>query len=140
MQSISCSVHGVHLYFSTEVAFQLSGLASRTSPQNWFWPEWSFSRIIAAQFSRSGRPERGILESCAGKCTRAPWTFPFKLARIGSFRTARPDKLKTTYIVTFTCMDKDTTCTVDTLRSFPSIFCGLHYNFLNLYIYMSNTV
>ena len=27
------------------------------------------------------------------KCTRAPWTFPFKLVRTSSFRPARPGKL-----------------------------------------------
>ena len=32
------------------------------------------------------------------KCTRAPWTFPFKLARTSSFRPARTDKWKTTII------------------------------------------
>ena len=30
------------------------------------------------------------------KCTRAPWTFPFKPARISSFRPARMDKCKAT--------------------------------------------
>ena len=30
------------------------------------------------------------------KCTRAPWTFPFKLARTGSLRPARTSKRKAT--------------------------------------------
>ena len=34
----------------------------------------------------------------AGKCTRAPWTFPFKLASTRSFRPVRTDKWKTTLV------------------------------------------
>ena len=30
------------------------------------------------------------------KCTRAPWTFPFELARTGSFSPARTNKWKAT--------------------------------------------
>ena len=49
----------------------VSSLMERTSSQNWFWPERPCSRIRAAQFSRSGRPKRGNLESCGGKNVRA---------------------------------------------------------------------
>ena len=42
-----------------------------TSSQNWFWPECSCSSIRATQFSRSGRPKRGNLESYGGKNVRA---------------------------------------------------------------------
>ena len=37
---------------------------------NWFWPECPCSWIRAAQFSRSGRPKRGNLESSGGKNER----------------------------------------------------------------------
>ena len=40
----------------------------------------------------------GIWRMVAGKCTRAPWTFPFKLARTRSFRPVRTDKWKTTLV------------------------------------------
>ena len=43
---------------------------AQLSSQNWFWPEWSFSWIRAAQFSRAGRPKGGNLESCCGKNVR----------------------------------------------------------------------
>ena len=63
----------------------VSSQMEHTSSQNWFCPECPCSWTRAAQFSRTGRPKRGNLESCGGKrCTRAPWTFPFKPARTGS--------------------------------------------------------
>ena len=43
----------------------------RMSSQNWLWPESPCSWIRAPQFSRSGRPKRGNLESCGGKNVRA---------------------------------------------------------------------
>ena len=46
------------------------------------WPEWLRSWIRAAQFSRSGRPKGGNLESCGGNNTRT---------RLGPSHIYRPD-------------------------------------------------
>ena len=71
----------------------------RMSSQNWFWPEWPCSWIRAAQFSCSGRPKRGNLESSGGKNVRAR-LYAFKLARISSFRPERTDgKQYSSYVV-----------------------------------------
>ena len=48
-----------------------SSKMERMSSQNLFWPEWPCPWIRAAQFSRSGRPKRGNLETCGGSnCVR----------------------------------------------------------------------
>ena len=46
-----------------------------------------------------GQSRRENLERCGGeKSMRAPWAFPFKLARTSSFRLARPDIQKLTLV------------------------------------------
>ena len=52
------------------LVWPVSSKLERMNSQNWFWPEWPCSWIRAAQFSRSGRPKRGNLESCGGKNVR----------------------------------------------------------------------
>ena len=40
----------------------------------------------------------GIWRVVAAKCTRAPWTFPFKMDRTNSFRPGRTNKWKATSV------------------------------------------
>ena len=81
----------------------VSSWMKRTNSQNLFWPDWPRSWIRAAQFSRSGWRKRGAREFgefWREKCTRAPWTFPLKLARTSSSRPARTDTWKETEVWT----------------------------------------
>ena len=98
----------------------------RTSSQNWFWPERPCSWNRAAQFSRFGRSKCGDLESCGGKkCTRAPSTFQFKLARTSSFRRARTEKWKAILITRIVYKWSKTIYTIVIFFVIKAIVCKL---------------
>ena len=88
----------------TKVAFHLSGLAGLIS--QCLSEAHEFSELVLARMALLADQSCTVLSlrsakarefgAVAGKCTRAPWTFPFKLARTSSIWLAGTDKWKAT--------------------------------------------
>ena len=57
------------------------------------------SELLSSQAPAPVGQSAGISRVVAGKCTRALWTFPFKLVRTNSFRPARTDKGTATLVM-----------------------------------------
>ena len=105
----------------TKIAFHLPGLAGPTS--QFLNVTHEFSELVLARMSLLMDQSRSVLPLRSAKarefgdwlwrekCTRAPWPFPFKLARTSSFRPARADKWKATLD---TRTDLDTRTELDT--------------------------
>ena len=95
-----CDTKRKKIHFQSEVALHLFGLTGLTS--QFLNGTHEFSELVLARMvllmdeSRSVLPLRSAKAREFGelwreKCTRAPWTFPFKLARTSSFRPVRMD-------------------------------------------------
>ena len=92
------------LLCATSVAFHSSGLSGPTSQflnETHDFSELVLAMVLLMDQSRSVLPLRSakardqVLGSCGGKNrTRAPWTFPYNLARTSSFWSARTDTWK----------------------------------------------
>ena len=58
------------------------------------------------------------------KCTRAPWTFLFKLARTSSFGLARPDKWRATLVILINWVHQQNHSSHNALQSLRSLVNG----------------
>ena len=82
--------------FLSKVSFHLSGLAGPINQPLNVTHEFS-KLILLMDQSRSVLPLRSAKARELGelwreKCTRAPWSLPFKLARTSSFNLGQPDR------------------------------------------------
>ena len=81
--------------------------SGRTDQSVLKWAQ-QFSELVLARMALFMNQSNSVLPREFGelwreKCTRAPWTFPFKLARTGSFRPARTDRWKATVVNVSSC-------------------------------------